>query len=136
MSRLLGLMSIREMQHLQKFLTTELSLGSETQKVLEVSETSLKTISDIVANPNKTYSGLSGKLTKQLQVCITSHSQLILYKVCLQQLHSSLSVLGQLTQLRKLFCNHLSSLSMFDSKLLHSNLRTFQCSVISRCDDG
>ena len=64
-------MSIREMQHLQKFLTTELSLGSETQKVLEVSETSLKTISDIVANPNKTYSGLSGKLTKQLQVCIS-----------------------------------------------------------------
>ena len=39
-------------------------------------------------------------------------------------------MLGQLTQLRKSLCCHLSTISKFDSKLLHSCLESMQQSVI------
>jgi len=47
-----------------------------------------------------------------------------------RQLHNWISLLGQLTQLRKSLCCHLSTISKFDSKLLHSCLESMQQSVI------
>ena len=49
----------------------------------------------------------------------------------LQVLHSSLSSVGQLTQLRRTLCCRLMSASRFDSKLLQSSLETLQTSLLS-----
>ena len=115
MSRLLGLMTITEMQNVQKFLISELSLGTEAAKQLEMTAVSLKQPEDIVSSPAKTYASCSAKITKQVQT-----------------VHTSLSLIGQLTQLRRSICCHLSSISKFDSKLLHSCLQSFQQSILNR----
>merc|ERR1712012_1175311 len=111
-------MAITEVQNIQKFINNELSIGTDTHKLLELSATTLKDHNDIISNPSKTYASLSGKISRQLQ-----------------SLHSSISVLGQLTQLRKTVCCHLASISRFDSKLLHSCVLAFQRSVLNCCHD-
>ena len=112
---MLGLMTVTEMQNVQRFLSAELTLGTDTSKQLEMSAASLKETDDIVSSPAKTYASISAKITKQLQ-----------------SLHASLSLIGQLTQLRRSICCHLTSISKFDSKLLHSCLQSFQQSILNR----
>ena len=114
-SRLLGLMAITELQNVQSYLTSELSPSTDTSKLLELSATALRETNNMVSNPTKTYSTFSSKIIKQIQF-----------------LHSSLSLIGQLTQLRSSICCHLTSISKFDSKLLHSCLHSFQQSIINR----
>ena len=112
---MLGLMTVTEMQNVQRFLSAELTLGTDTSKQLEMSAASLKETDDIVSSPAKTYASISAKITKQIQ-----------------SLHASLSLIGQLTQLRRSICCHLTSISKFDSKLLHSCLQSFQQSILNR----
>ena len=67
-SRLLGLMTITEMQNVQRFLSSELSLGTDTSKQLEMTTVSLKQPEeDIVTSPVKTYASCSAKIVKQIQ---------------------------------------------------------------------
>jgi len=116
-SRLLGLMTITEMQNIQRFLSSELSLATDTSKQLEMTTVSLKQPEeDIVTSPVKTYASCSAKIVKQIQT-----------------LHTSLSLIGQFTQLRRSICCHLTSISKFDSKLLHSCLQSFQQSILNSC---
>ena len=68
-SRLLGLMAITELQNLQKYLGTELAVGSETGKLLEMADSSLNEPNQITP---RTYSGLSGKMSRQMQVGIVN----------------------------------------------------------------
>ena len=114
-SRLLGLMTVTEMQNVQRTLSAELSLGTDTSKQLEMSAASLQETDHIVPSPAKTYAAFSAKIVKQIQ-----------------SLHTSLSLIGQLTQLRRSICCHLTSISKFDSKLLHSCLHSFQQSILNR----
>ena len=93
-SRLLGLMAITELQNVQSYLTSELSPSTDTSKLLELSATALRETNNMVSNPTKTYSTFSSKIIKQIQF-----------------LHSSLSLIGQLTQLRSSICCHLTSIS-------------------------
>ena len=61
-------MAITELQNIQKFINNELSIGTETQKVLELSATTFKDHNDIISNPIKTYASVSSKISRQLQV--------------------------------------------------------------------
>ena len=67
-SRLLGLMVITELQSVQKFISTELSVGNESCKLVELASSTLKEPTSVIFNPSKTYSGFSGKIMRQLQV--------------------------------------------------------------------
>ena len=49
-----------------------------------------------------------------------------------QTLVTSLSSVGQLALLRRSVCCHLSSISRFDSKLLHSCLQALQQALLTR----
>ena len=73
-SRLLGLMTITEMQNVQKFLGSELSLGTDTSKQLEMAAVSLKQPEeDIVTSPVKTYASCSAKIVKQIQASVVTN---------------------------------------------------------------
>merc|ERR1719341_3220818 len=75
-------MTITEMQNVQKFLGSELSLGTDTSKQLEMTAVSLKQPEeDIVTSPVKTYASCSAKIVKQIQTlhsCLQSFQQSIL----------------------------------------------------------
>ena len=113
-NRLFGLMTISQIQAVQRQLATDLQSGSEVSRALETAVSQLREETELVSAPGRTYSGLTSKISRHLQV-----------------LHSSLSSVGQLTQLRRTLCCRLMSASKFDSKLLHSCLQTLQLSLLS-----
>ena len=76
-------MAITELQNLQKYLGTELAVGTETGKLLEMADSSLNELNAIVANPNRTYSGLGSKISRQLQVWKVIGSVFCIYRNCI-----------------------------------------------------
>ena len=107
-------MTISQVQAVQRQLAADLESGSEVGRALETAVSQLREESELVSAPGRTYSGLTGKISRHLQL-----------------LHSSLSSVGQLTQLRRTLCCRLMSASKFDSKLLFSCLETLQVSLLS-----
>ena len=112
-NRLFGLMAVSQLQAVERQLARDLHPGSEVGKVMETAENVMKDSSHVITSPSKTFTGLCGRVSRQLQ-----------------SLHSALSTVGQLTQLRREVCCRLMSASKFDSKLLHSSLQTMQEAVL------